>query len=115
MSISFQADLKRTENIPLSKQLYLWKNYALANEEKPFYSSTILVTKDKTTQIYFEDDFYQHYIPSVSHFINNPGLVEHYRDSRTSLVLHSKSEFNITPFPMVQNNEDEDLMLEDDD
>lgn len=61
-------------------------------------------------QIYLEDDYYQLYSPFISHFVNDPALVEHFKDTRTNLAIQNRTEFSKIPMPLGQ---DEDDLMED--
>lgn len=74
----------------------------MAEERQPFYR-LILVTEDKITQIYLEDYSLKIYIPFISHFCMDPGLMAHYQTTNTS-ILEQIGDFG----RIVLQEEDED-------
>lgn len=82
--LDLTEEITRTKKVPIEQQLFQRRHYQMAKEFQPLYCP-VLVTKDKTTQVYLEDDIIKIYVPFISHFPINPGLMDHYKSSKAAI------------------------------
>lgn len=80
----------------------------MAEETQPLYKP-ILITKDKNIQTYLEQNCLQLYIPFISHFCVNPGLMKHYKTTKTSIFERFRDFGRIS---LRDEHEDEDILAE---